>query len=189
MGQYFYAVIYQTDSNNKKIIRICINPLNCSNGMKLMEHSYFNNIVTSLIELLLIPTSPFYKSNLVWAGDYCEDVDEEDKNLHNMCENDLIKERTNNVLKNITKEELEIVNEYDYILNHTKKQYIDKKDHKKGEYIHPLPLLTADSNGYGMGDFKGNDEDLCGSWKGDIISVEKEIPIDYTKFECNFVEE
>jgi hypothetical protein len=41
------------------------------------------------------------------------------------------------------------------------------------DVLHPLPLLTAEGNGRGGGDFRGDDpQNLVGSWARDLISVE-----------------
>jgi hypothetical protein len=69
---------------------------------------------------------------------------------------------------------------YTYIVNHTKKVYIEKK----GDF-HPLPILTAEGNGRGGGDYNGPNMDLVGTWARDVISMEHEAP-DYTRIECEF---
>jgi hypothetical protein len=43
---------------------------------------------------------------------------------------------------------------------------------------HPLPLLTAEGNGRGGGDYRG-ESPLIGSWARDVISVETEAPTDF----------
>ena len=80
-----------------------------------------------------------------------------------------------------------------YLVNHDKKQFVDKtkvpKD-KDGWRIHPLPLLTCEGNGRGGGDFRGESE-LVGSWARDIISVESkkaDIPKGYTEVIFDLVE-
>jgi hypothetical protein len=42
--------------------------------------------------------------------------------------------------------------------------------------IHPLPLLCADGNQRGGGDYYGANEDLVGSWAYDRIGIDNEIP-------------
>jgi hypothetical protein len=49
-----------------------------------------------------------------------------------------------------------------------------------------LPLLTAEGNGRGGGDYRGENENLIGSWARDIISVEMEIPDGYDELVCEF---
>jgi hypothetical protein len=58
---------------------------------------------------------------------------------------------------------------------------------KKNQF-HPLPILTAEGNGRGGGDYRGADEDLVGTWARDVISVEMEAPADYTMLVYNFGE-
>ena len=73
--------------------------------------------------------------------------------------------------------------EFKYIVNHDKKQYIDKTDYK---FIHPLSLITAEGNGRGGGDYQGSNEEKIGNWSRDIISIEKDLLPEYTKFEYKF---
>ena len=58
--------------------------------------------------------------------------------------------------------------------------------------FHPLPLLTANGNGRGGGDYLGSDMDLVGSWAGDRIAVANDegmIKTDYLRLEPQFKEE
>jgi hypothetical protein len=118
----------------------------------------------------------FYKSRVVWAGDYANNEDDIDKNLY--C---IAKENPDKYLCRKEKH----MKEYRYIINHTKKQFVDKQKHT---LLHPLPLLTAEGNGRGGGDYYGRNEKLIGIWARDLFSIEKEIPEDYEEFECEFDE-
>jgi hypothetical protein len=154
MGQYYLAVFLAEDG---KYIRAFATPHNYNNGAKLIEHSYVGNTFMDAVEFMLSPRGMFYKSRLVWAGDYA-DPEESGDNLHTMAfqaehKMVLINKKTN----------------CRYILNHTKRLFIDKD---KLEDIHPLALLTAEGNGRGGGDYHGSDEELCGLWARDIISME-----------------
>ena len=89
----------------------------------------------------------------------------EAQNLYEMASEDAVKD-------------LEI--EYDtedpgirYIINETKKEYVNLYDVPSfdGWKYHPLPLLTADGNGLGGGDYSGSDLMYVGRWKGDVIRV------------------
>lgn len=76
-------------------------------------------------------------------------------------------------------------------MNHTKKLIVDMSTaaaDSRGFRIHPLPLLTAEGNGRGGGDYHGAHETLVGSWARDVISIEKELPVGYTRLEVNFEE-
>jgi hypothetical protein len=174
MGQY-YKVIFlaEKEENKKDFIRIFIE-VNFGNGMKLTEHSYINNNFVNAIEYLLSPEGSFYKSRIVWAGDYADPEIENEQNLYHITHKQPSKEY---IPQN------RISSEYKYIVNHTKKQYINKSNYK---IYHPLPLLTAEGNGRGGGDYHGVNEDKIGLWSRDIISIEKEIPNNYIKFECIF---
>jgi hypothetical protein len=185
MGQY-YKVIILADNNN--IIRIWTTPTAYNCGNKLMEHSYLNNNFMNVIEYLISPNGMFYMSRIVWAGDY-SNPDQEELNLYNMA--DL---QNGKYITPYSNENISNMDSYRYIINHTKKLFVNKEKCKKndnGDIIHPLSLLVTDNcNGMGGGDYSGVNEELCGTWTRDIISVEKSIDrlIDYNELECNFEE-
>jgi hypothetical protein len=205
MGQYYKIVfLAEKQDGSKEIIRAWITP----NRSKLMEHSYLDNEFLHVIEFLL-SRGMFYRSRIVWAGDYAEPEDEDvrpqmtreeafaflqapssyeddDKNpnLYQLC-----KDGTS--LHYIWRSMIEVrqlfyKKLYSYLVNHTKKQYVHIR--KDGKHIHPLPLLVSEGNGNGGGDYFGRNEELCGTWARDIISVEDSIPVDYTELVCDFAE-
>jgi hypothetical protein len=154
MGQYFICIFLAEDG---KYIRAFVNPHNYMNGAKLVEHSYVNNSFMNAVEFMLSPQGIFYKSRLVWAGDYA-DVEESGDNLYTMA--------------NQMEDKVVVLNkktECRFILNHTKKLFISKDTLCD---IHPLAILTAEGNGRGGGDYHGSDENLCGSWARDVISMD-----------------
>lgn len=76
---------------------------------------------------------------------------------------------------------------YKYILNLSKKEYVKIPEYKKNEWtIHPLPLLCADGNGRGGGDYSGSDMDKVGVWAYDRIGISNEIPNEFTELVVNF---
>jgi len=155
MGQYYHPV------NEDKMEQLYSHDYD--NGLKLMEHSWIGNYFVTTVENLLAPGQPWHKCKLTWSGDYGKQYDHLSK------------------AKQITP--LESTHNYRYIINHDEKQFVDKENAKgfkpswdadtEEEYkIHPLPLLTADGNGNGGGDFRGEDPNqLVGYWAGDRISV------------------
>ena len=71
---------------------------------------------------------------------------------------------------------------YKYIINFDKHVFVKIPNAKKNEYIiHPLPLLCADGNGSGGGDYDGTNMELIGAWAFDRIGVSNELPNDITK--------
>lgn len=81
-----------------------------------------------------------------------------------------------------------------FIVNHTKKEFVDKRrvPSVNGWRVHPLPLLTSSGNGRGGGDYHPYGEEdakFVGSWAGDVISVEPAKPEGYTEIRPNFKEE
>ncbi len=169
MGQYYIPVFL----NKKGEIIGWMTPHNYSNGAKLMEHSYISNNFVSAVELLL--ASPrFADSSVVWAGDYADKEGDGEKNLYHICQDE--------------KKDLQLHPEemnmsmYDYIVNHTKKQFVSKDRSEKYTTLHPLPLLTCEGNGRGGGDYyDGRDHTILGYWARDSISVEKKRPDEYVE--------
>jgi len=192
MGQYYKAILLankpqadkpQADKPQagREIIRLWSSPHDYGYGSKLMEHVYFDNYFVLNLEYQLSPEGMFHQSRVVWAGDYAEEEQEQEqegdletKNLYYLCKED----STHRPLPHHD------THAYPYVVNHTTKQYVDKKK----ENIHPLPLLTAEGNGAGGGDYRGDNEYLCGSWARHVISVEKEPPAGYEELICAFEE-
>ena len=79
-----------------------------------------------------------------------------------------------------------------YIINETKKEFVDMWDiiSLDAWTIHPLPLLTADGNGRGGGDYHGTDLAYVGQWAGDVIRIADNLPIEstYARIRPIFVE-
>jgi len=167
MGQYYLTVIL-AEKSDKEYIRTYLDAGMYDNGVKLTEHSYISNTFMKIVENLIGPNGMFYRSRIVWAGDYADVEPNSEKNLHSMCE-----EKDPFVYR-------DPVVSYTYIVNHTKKVYV-----KKNKGLHPLSLLTAEGNGRGGGDYDGPNMEMVGTWARDVISMENEAP-DYTLIECVF---
>jgi len=172
MGQYYKPMILG-EKGIVEFIRLWLCAHSYGNGLKLTEHSYLRNTFVSAFEYLLSPEGMFYKSRVVWAGDYADNEPDTDKNLYMLADESKLQQSN-----------VHDTSSYRFIVNHTKKLYVEKKG-----IIHPLPLLTAEGNGFGGGDYHGTDEMLCGTWARDVISVEVEKPSDYKELVCNFGED
>jgi len=193
MGQYFKPIILgeKPKDGENETVKVWMYSHSYDNGLKLMEHSYQGNNFVSTFEKELTRRGNHYKSRVVWAGDYAkeepglkiiEEGKEYDANLYSLCNDE------NEIKPKVAK-----TDDYPFIVNHTKKQFVDKNkvpeiQDWEGVKIHPLPLLTSEGNGQGGGDFRGEDENqIIGSWARDVISIEKESPLvmigttDYTE--------
>ncbi len=177
MGQYYKPCILAED---RKTVKEWLYSHDYNNGLKLMEHSWDKNEFVGAFESL-IRENP---QHVCWAGDYAdsEDGTEEGKTLYNKCTE----------AKELKKRPDPCIVSDRYIINHTKKEFVDKAKTLKGKAewmegegwkIHPLPLLTCEGNGRGGGDFGGKDaHNIIGSWARDLISVSIEKPgKDYTE--------
>lgn len=178
MGQYYYPIILDEDGN----IVAWMRAHEYNNGLKLLEHSYLGNNFVEAFECLLAPGEKHYKARVVWAGDYADNEPDSEDNLHHMCTDDL---KTH-------PDDLYSTTQYPYIVNHTKKQFVDKRmnvDTREGAFgLHPLPLLTCEGNGRGGGDYHG-ESPLIGLWARDIISIEKTKPTDCVEIVFNLKEQ
>jgi hypothetical protein len=186
MGQYYIAIILAEDGHR---IRLCMCASSYRSGVKLMEHSYINCNFIKAFEYLISPDGGYHKSRIVWAGDYADN--EIDSNGKPDCSGNLYHIALNYVAD--SKPPVRDTTKYRYIVNHTKRVYIDKQTlgdiNNDNFIIHPLPLLVSEGNGRGGGDYSGLNEELCGTWARDIISVESELPLEYTLFGHKFTED
>ena len=160
MGQYYRALVGEH----------VLDPNMYKDGSKLMEHSWLGTEFTNTVLTMLT-----YKPEKVyWVGDYTQDMPEifdkcwdcaDDNTFHYKLESKVIYEN----------EEL-----VGYLLNHTKHEYVSLLEYqdkvfdlsewaKDFYFAHPLPILTATSNGLGGGDYNGNCMDMVGWWEGDEI--------------------
>lgn len=160
MGQYYNAVLKDKESK--------FHSYYSTNGLKLMEHSWFlNDFVNEVCKKIL--NNP---SQVAWVGDYAEPNDFEEK-LHQFIDN-----RTNFEQGLSSKDNFNCLGLF--LVNEDDKTYIDmtkyyntsiKSSENDDWVIHPLPLLTAMGNGLGGGDYRGINEDLIGIWAGKIIQL------------------
>jgi len=188
MGQYYKVILLAENADPEsepEVIRLAISPHSYRQGAKLMEHSYVGNDLVNLVEYLISRQGPFYKSRIVWAGDYAvSEGGDVRRNLYHVAEAredwlmfSLPKGFDNSALR--------------YIVNHTTKEYIDKSKCKADQHglnIHPLPLLVSEGNGCGGGDYRGRNDDMCGRWSRDYISMETDVPSGVTELETDFAE-
>lgn len=197
MGQYFKAV--------NKDTKEYVYSHDFQSGMKLMEHSYIGNAYVGAVELLLTPKGAWYKAPIVWAGDYADPIEgtvtpenESGDTWFSISKQFPWLPQEFDHFAKVNDIDLK---EYRYIINHTKKEYVDKDTlpnfnvdaddpNDKGWTVNPLPILTADGNGRGGGDYHNDnpDIDLVGVWAGDSISVEKEKPEGYSEIEVGFTD-
>ena len=188
-----------------------MDPYDYKAGSKLMEHSWIKNDFLNSLETLLLSREAIelFKAKgekisdfpgrwsgnrIVHTGDYMDEgifLDSKDKETwekkgdkNRKWEDVNLYIFANKFYKKI-KPKLSILPSNRFLVNHTKKSFVDisrykeglkriSKDAKKEWIIHPLSLLTASGNNRGGGDYRGcyNDFVLVGSWCGDSISVE-----------------
>jgi hypothetical protein len=191
MVQYYKIVILNNTTNNEnEVVKAWLHPWDHGHGNKLLEHSWIGNKFMYMIEHLISQNGPFYMSRIIWCGDYANNEDDKLINLYVECDQKfsqsqyIVPTKVDN-------------SPYRYIINHTKKMYVDKeyinKDNDYDGYdydsyrIHPLPLLVLDKyKRSGRGDYFGINQELCGIWARDVISLENDIPSGYTELICEF---
>lgn len=186
MGQYYSPTIL---GDNKKTVKAWVyshdiketfkredgSKFTSGSGLKLMEHSWLKNSFVRAFETL-IANNP---KRVVWAGDYADECKGRKTNVYSRCKDEL--KYTPNIPKK--------GEDYRFIINHTKKCFVDKKEvpNNDGWQIHPLPLLTCEGNGRGGGDFRGSN-DYVGVWARNVISVSNSVPDGFEKIKPDFTE-
>lgn len=220
MGQYYKAIAPQRKEY--------VNPFSFA---KLMESAWLKNDFVLAVERLLSAGNDWYKTALVWGGDYADEglfITDKEKKLYKDWYEKHEPERAEKYPKNLVpslydmcmgdqtkysqyyKDELplwtfrerkpasldftEAYKAARFIVNHTKKEFVDKRKVPSigGWRVHPLPLLTSSGNGRGGGDYHPIDDSdgkFVGSWAGDVISVEPVKPEGFTEIRPNFREE
>ncbi len=190
MGQYYKVILLAENAepdSEPDVIRLAISPYSYRCGAKLMEHSYVGNDLVNLVEYLISKGGPFYKSRIVWAGDYADSEktgEASGRNLYHIASDSrewlmfsLPSGFDNSALR--------------YIVNHTIKEYVDKTklvEDQHGLTIHPLPLLVSAGNGCGGGDYRGRNDDMCAQWARDYISMDCVVPTGFTELLTDFDE-
>lgn len=207
MGQYYKGVIFTKSSRKQKNYKVA-KALDCwahNSAAKLMEHSYIGNFYVRAYEYLL--ANKYFGHPFVWVGDYADAKGEnEEYNIYDLAYNFIEKrietkakkkgyvKLTNGRFVHIDRngyefpisisrfyETIEVSDDeqYEYILNFDKKCFVRIPKKTNNLVIHPLPLLCADGNQRGGGDYYGTNEELVGLWAYDRIGVGNEIPSDF----------
>lgn len=183
MGQYYIAVFVNDKKNRVECAQSTDAFIGDGHwiGCKLMEHSYIGNVFVEDVAYRLIHAP----KRLVWAGDYGDDIGEQ--NFYGMAHNFLRPES-----RELVEAAMKV---YTVFVNHDKKEWFDVTKQKRPAMrdwngkIHPLPLLTADGNGRGGGDYHSPIlEEMVGSWKGDLIELDCKAPEGYTEIQPWFTE-
>ncbi len=150
---------------------------------KLTEHSWWLNEFVSTITKML-HNNP---QKVAWVGDYCNDTGTRlAVSLHEIAWG----EDVDGI--GVKKDELFL--DGLFLVNHTKKCYVDCTEFKKncrdsnGWVLHPLPLLTAIGNGLGGGDYRGVNKKYIGAWCYDLIEVADKAPEKYTAKHYKFID-
>lgn len=186
MGQYYKPV----KLNDEGRVDGWLYSHDYDNGLKLMEHSYIGNNFVGAVESLLIPSGAWHNSPIVWAGDYADALQENGVELKDADGYDITLYSLCNDNNKLNPQPLENAEQFRYLVNFDKKQYVDKQaceEFEEGWAIHPLPLLTADGNGRGGGDFRG-DNDYVGFWSGDCIGLVEQLPEGFEEINPSFIE-
>ena len=175
MGQYYKAYVENKDG------KFVLDSWDYGSGMKLMEHSWLGNDFENAA-YTLIDKRP---SKVGWIGDYSQDVG---------CDKDLYRfvwsSDENNrsiVLRRKYKD--------GYLINHTKKEYVDLEEYtdlarnKSGWVTNPLSLLTAIGNGLGGGDYHDCNQNynLVGIWYMDELEYDGTEHPDYANITADVI--
>lgn len=175
MGQYYNPVILKKNwKTAKQPVKMTLYSWDFNNGLKLMEHSWVgNSFVMSMMYIL----NKFKGLRLAWVGDYADEkitrAYPNGVSLYNKAyeltergEGHKLYEELKNSIP-----EYEKLPTYRYIINRTKKEYVRVPKYNSEVWqVHPLPLLCADGNQRGGGDYWGKSKSV-GRWAYDVIEV------------------
>jgi hypothetical protein len=158
-----------------------------------MEHSWLKNDFVNTVEKLIAEGGKWFNTRIVWAGDYADpEVDENGNVITEIHEGKTYEQNLYDITDDEVKVEQTDFKMYRYLINETKKQFVDKIKivDNNGWRIHPLPLLTCEGNGRGGGDYCYEDKNnLIGSWSRDVITVSTKKPKkEYTEIVFDLVE-
>ena len=184
MGQYFAPVLGNNRIKKESDILgfFYTHDYNC--GLKLMEHSWINNKMMNAVTYFLEHSGPCH---IVWAGDYADEtfkMNGKDTTLHNLC---FEKEESLKISSSAPDDYILPR----YLVNYDKNEFVDLEKCPKdqdGWQVHPLPVLTADSNGRGGGDYRDENDPLVGSWCNDLIGFEREKPENLEEIQPDFTD-
>lgn len=181
MGQYYRPIIL--DDNGKPMKYFDSHYYN--NGLKLMEHSYQDNEFVAAVESLLAMDAAL---PVVWSGDYA------DEDLWALCSPEM-EVRFHGVTPpryltdvgepNAAMPITVTTKSHRYVVNVDKAEFVDKLEvpvipNWGDGRIHPLPLLTADGNGRGGGDYRGY-WPYVGRWARNRVAVTVKPPTGYSQ--------
>ena len=179
MGQY-YKALTKNDKENlnwsiqstrwQKSVESGKKDYDESMGIKLMEHSWIGNQMTDAMSQYLYKNP----SSVKWIGDYADESD------------DYYLLWGENSLPDYNYEPLD--ENFDYTglwcINWTKRVAFRFPEYNRDNWnIYPISLLTSDGNGRGGGDYWGQFSELCGTWRGDVISLDDAMPDGFTEIE------
>lgn len=188
MGQYWHggllnvsAKVQRTDKSVEitgAVVEFSANPFDVDSSLKLTEHSWLTNDYLNLF-IKRLKEKP---ARVVWAGDYGNEFTINGEEAYSCLDDNESK---------VTDEKVGTP-EPRYLINYDKKEFVDTtkgKANKYGGVIHPLPLLTANSNGRGGGDYHYENK-YIGTWYADVIGATDELPtdIELTEIIPNFFE-
>ena len=146
MGQYYRASLYDETTNEHFIFDL--------DGCKMMEHAYYGNSNMLRVEKFLL-----WKSfRVLRVGDYAQ------------CRH-LVRCPECNVNKDSEELEREEGKIY-FLVNHTRKEFINLNKGETLSEIHPLPLLTKADWWIGGGDYRSETNfHYVWEWCGDKICL------------------
>lgn len=175
MGQYYKATIKRQKTRHWE----SYNTWSFNEGAKLVEHSYVNNPYVLYVKSQLLRED----LRVVWAGDYADDEKGAEHNLYELAR--LQSVNVGDAMQQVRED----IQRMKYLVNHTKKvciEYASIEEDEEGYRLDPLPIFTAEGNGRGGGDYRGDNIALVGTWARDLISVEENAPKGYEQIKSPF---
>ena len=192
MGQYYMP--YIKSLRDKKEMSVYSHQF--ESGLKITEHSWIGNYMCNQVYNWILDNP----SIVAWIGDYAEfemlnNKSYIDEKQWNRIRNAIWGGDKNKFLQKPDSDLFEFdFNKNWYLVNETKKQFLDMKEFIKkcGDEewgcLSPLSLLTAVGNGQGGGDYWGRNQDKVGIWAFDTIQITETKPAEYEEIDITFIE-
>lgn len=197
MGQYYMPVEILYLDNGTHFV---INSFSCQvkglgyNGVKLMEHSWWDNefLVNFCARLYERSRENNKETHILWLGDYTEldglsSLEGLSACFAGVARRSWLKQAIQDPnRKDIdignTNPDFSLINKF--LVNTTKQEFVNcttyyNCNHDVDDWcIHSLPLLTAVGNGEGGGDYFGVNDELVGRWAGDALYIDDNEPVE-----------
>ena len=183
MGQVFNAA-FKSANQEKWHMH---SPYDFNSPARMCQIGMIGNPLVLYVQMMIF-RNPM---QVVFAGCYGPNEEGSQDNIFHGANSLQVNLNVNTAMMNeLSKLLMDMSDKPHYLVNHTKKEYVDYSKVERNamyEKADPLPILCAEGNGEGCGDYEGNNKELAGIWARDLISLETEKPTDFAELTPRFM--